>query len=128
MLDKKSNLPDEAVVIDDRVSEAYTRIEIEIVHRQRLLEDVPKSLLRVGDKQVGIERQFALGEPLADTQLKFYVGIAARRFLSQSGTPDKIIVLKKREIGSFVEFGPHAVGVVFGYVAAYLGTDRKGQK
>ena len=60
MFEQEGNLPDEAVVVDDGVGKTNTRVEVEVVHRERLLKHIPEGLLRVGDKEIGIEGQLLL--------------------------------------------------------------------
>ena len=121
MLDEEGDLPDETVVIDDRVCQSYAGIVVEVIHGKRFLEYIPKGFLRISDEQVGVERQFAFGEPLADTQLELHVGVLSGRFAPDGGTPDEIVVFEERKVRPFIQFGAHAVGVIFGDVAAYLG-------
>ena len=128
MFDEECDLPDEPVVVDDRVGESDARVEVEVVHRQRLLEHIPKGLLRIGDEEVGIERQLALGKPLADAQLEFHIRVLSGRFTAQRRTHDEVVVFEKREVGALVQLFAHAVGVVFGYVAAYLSIGDDSQK
>ena len=94
MLDEERDLSDEAVVVDDRVREAYARIEVEVIHGERLLEYVPKSLLRVLQEKIGIEGEFTFRKTLGDAQLEFNVGVSRRRLVADRDTANKIIVLE----------------------------------
>ena len=61
----------------DKVPQTDTRIKIQVAHRQGLLKDIPKSLLRVLQEKIGIEGEFTFRKTLGDAQLEFNVGVLA---------------------------------------------------
>lgn len=71
-----------------------TRIKIQVAHRQGLLKDIPKSLLRVLQEKIGIEGEFTFRKTLGDAQLEFNVGVSRRRLVADRDTANKIIVLE----------------------------------
>ena len=78
----------------DKVPQTDTRIKIQVAHRQRLLKDIPKSLLRVLQEKIGIEREFTFRKTLGDAQLEFNVGVSRRRLVADRDTANKLIVLE----------------------------------
>ena len=92
MLDHQIAFPDIFILMHDKVPQTDTRIKIQVAHRQGLLKDIPKSLLRV--LQEGIEGEFTFRKTLGDAQLEFNVGVSRRRLVADRDTANKIIVLE----------------------------------
>ena len=82
------------ILMYDKVPQTDTRIKIQVAHRQRLLKDIPKSLLRVLQEKIGIEGEFTFRKTLGDAQLEFNVGVSRRRLVADRDTANKIIVLE----------------------------------
>ena len=99
-------------MVNDQMPQTDTRIKIKILHGQRFLKDIPKSLLSVLDKQISIERQFAFCQSLGDTQLKLHVRIGGSRFMSESCPSHEVIVLEQGEIRHLVQNAADTVGVI----------------
>lgn len=100
------------IMVDDQMPQTDTGIKIKVLHGQRFLKDIPKSLLSVLDKQVSIERQFAFCQSLGDTQLKLHVRIGSSRFMSESCPSHEVIVLEQGEIRHLVQNTADTVGVI----------------
>mgnify|MGYP007055309495 CR=1 FL=1 len=58
VLDHQIAFPDIFILMHDKVPQTDTRIKIQVAHRQGLLKDIPKSLLRVLQEKIGIEGEF----------------------------------------------------------------------
>lgn len=94
VLQHQVTFPDVFVAIDNQMSQPDAGVEVQVVHRERLLEHVPEGFLGVLDKQVRIEGELAFRQPLGDAQLKFHVGIFRSGFMPEGRSADKIIVFK----------------------------------
>ena len=88
------------------------RIEVEVAHRHRLLEDVPHTLLRVEQIEIGVERQRRTRKPLRYAYLKFNIGIGVRRLGICRRAGYEIVVFVERKVRPAVELAPETVGVV----------------
>ena len=82
------------IMVNDQMPQTDTRIKIKILHGQRFLKDIPKSLLRVLQEKIGIEGEFTFRKTLGDAQLEFNVGVSRRRLAADRDTADEIIVLE----------------------------------
>ena len=87
---------------DNQVPQTDTGIKIQVFHRQRFLEDIPKGFLGILDKQIRIERQLTFCQPLGDAQLEFHIRIGSSRFVADRRTSDKIVVFEQSEVRHFV--------------------------
>ena len=82
------------IMVDDQMPQTDTGIKIKVLHGQRFLKDIPKSLLRVLQEKIGIEGEFTFRKTLGDAQLEFNVGVSRRRLVADRDTANKIIVLE----------------------------------
>ena len=78
----------------DKVPQTDNRINIQVAHRQGLLNYIPKNLYRATQSQLGIEGEFTFRKTLGDAQLEFNVGVSRRRLVADRDTANKIIVLE----------------------------------
>ena len=113
MLEQDGGLAQELAFGDDELRDANARVEVQVVERHRLLEDVPHGLLRVEEEQVAVPGQHTLGEALAEADLGFHVAVELGGFLVDGGASHKVVVLIKPEEGPAVEVLDDAVHVEF---------------
>ena len=85
MLQHEGELADKPVFDKQRFGKSYAGVEVEVGHRHRFLQHIPKHLLGVEQVQVCAPRQCGFGEPLGYGDLKFHIGVLAGWFWPDGG-------------------------------------------
>ena len=106
-------LAHQLVFHDDELRQTDTRVEVQVMKRQRVPEDVPDGLLAIKQVQIGVEREHTLGETLLETDLELHVAVVGVGCAAQHGAAYKVGVLVETEVRTAVQFGTDTVGNLF---------------
>ena len=112
VLEHEDGVADVFVVIHDEVPQADAGVEVQVAHGERLLGHVPDRLLGELQEEVGVKRQAALGQAVADADLELYIAVIPTDALANGDAADEVIVAEDAEVGAALDHGAHAVGVV----------------
>ena len=104
MFHYEGHLADIPVFGEERLSPAYARIEVHVVHREGFLEDIPESLLRIEEIEICAPGESGVCEADGEGYLEFHIRIGPGRFLADSGADREVIVFVQPEERPVVEF------------------------
>lgn len=82
-------------MMDDQMPQSDPRIEVQVAHGQRFLENIPKMAFWVyWIKKISVERQLTFRQALGNTQLELHIRIGSGRFMPDRRPADEIIIFE----------------------------------
>lgn len=77
MFEHQIAFSDEFIMMDNQMPQSDSRVEVQVAHGQRFLENIPKGFLGVLNKKISVERQLTFRQALAILNWNFTSELAA---------------------------------------------------